>query len=89
VTNLPGLWRFSAQGRERTGYGTIFGEFVALRRNARVSGGSDEILTYVAQPMLNTSNAVAIGTPNRVPAWRAPLSKNSSGSKNSHPSPSM
>jgi hypothetical protein len=41
------------------------------------------------QPMLKTSNVAAMGTPKRVPACRAPLSKNSAGSKDSHPSPSM
>ena len=41
------------------------------------------------QPMSNTSNVVAIGTPSRVPAGRAAPSRNSRGSKNSQPSPSM
>jgi hypothetical protein len=55
---------------------------------AAAGGNSGRGLSY-PNPMLKTSNVVAMGTPNRVPAWRAPLSKNSAGSKDSHPSPSM
>ena len=41
------------------------------------------------QPIANTSNGAAIGTPSRVPVGRAPPSRNSRASKNSQPRPSM
>ena len=41
------------------------------------------------QPIGNTSNDAAMGTPSRVPVGRAPPSRNSRGSKYSQPRPSM